>query len=238
MLSDLILALPAVVVVGIVPGWFWAKLLVASADRAERFAYSVALSLTLVPTAALVQARLLGTGVTLAVAIASPLGVFFLGLVAYLRFGPAKGANEPLAPPPAPPGLPALVPLIAAFALILGTLFGVVPGVQGALLIALLVFSGGIACLVASPQRNGMRTGERLTEGLTEGLGSLVAPAVRYATLSAVLVLALLQGYLGPILHDWPYPRGVDRYEHAVMTSMTLSQGTTESFMLDRKSVV
>ena len=232
MLSDLIRALPAVVVVGIVPGWFWAKLLVASADRAERFAYSVALSLTLVPTAALVQARLLGTGVTLAVAIASPLGVFFLGLVAYLRFGPAKGANEPLAPPlappPAPPGLPALVPLIAAFALILGTLFGVVPGVEGALLIALLVFSGGIACLVASPQRNGMRTGERLTEGL----GSLVAPAVRYAALSAVLLLVLLRGYLGPLLHDWPYPRGVDRYEHAVMTGMTLSEGTTESFML------
>ena len=228
MLSDLIRALPAVVVVGIVPGWFWAKLLVASADRAERFAYSVALSLTLVPTAALVQARLLGTGVTLAVAIASPLGVFFLGLVAYLRFGPAKGANEPLAPPPAPPGLPALVPLIAAFALILGTLFGVVPGVEGALLIALLVFSGGIACLVASPQRNGVRTGERLTEGL----GSLVAPAVRYAALSAVLLLVLLRGYLGPLLHDWPYPRGVDRYEHAVMTGMTLSEGTTESFML------
>jgi hypothetical protein len=227
-LSDLIRALPAVVVVGIVPGWFWAKLLVASADRAERFAYSVALSLTLVPTAALVQARLLGTGVTLAVAVASPLVVFFLGLVAYLRFGPAKGANEPLAPPPAPPGLPALVPLIAAFALILGTLFGVVPGVQGALLIALLVFSGGIACLVASPQRNGMRTGERLTEGL----GSLVAPAVRYAALSAVLLLVLLRGYLGPLLHDWPYPRGVDRYEHAVMTGMTLSEGTTESFML------
>src|SRR3712207_9358509 len=34
------------------------------------------------------------------------------------------------------------------------------------------------------------------------------------------------------MLHDWPYPRGVDRYEHAVMTGMTLSEGSTESFML------
>jgi hypothetical protein len=34
------------------------------------------------------------------------------------------------------------------------------------------------------------------------------------------------------MLHNWPYPRGVDRYEHAVMTGMTLSEGSTESFML------
>ena len=110
-LFDLIRALPAAVLVGVVPGWFWTKLLLASTDRAERFAYSVALSITLVPTAALMQARLFGTGVTLAVAVAAPLVVFLLGLVAYLRFGPAKGSDEPLAPPSASPGLPALVPL-------------------------------------------------------------------------------------------------------------------------------
>jgi hypothetical protein len=44
MLSDLIRALPAVVLVGAVPGWFWAKLLHASADLYERIAYSVAIS--------------------------------------------------------------------------------------------------------------------------------------------------------------------------------------------------
>jgi hypothetical protein len=222
MLSDLIRALPAVVLVGVVPGWFWARLLLASTDHAERFAYSVALSITLVPTAALVQARLLGTGVTLAVAVAAPVLVFLLGLVAYLRFGPVKGPDEPLSPPPAPPGLPALVPLMAAFALILGTLFGVVPST---LLVAPLVLLGGITWLLAAP---GARAGERLTGSLE----SQVAPAVRYAALSAVLLLVLLRGYLGPLLHDWPYPRGVDRYEHAVMTGMTLSEGTTESFML------
>src|SRR5829696_6074239 len=74
MLFDLILALLAAVLVGLLPGWFWAKLLIATpADVYERIAYSVALSMALVPTAALVQARLLETGVTLTIAVASPL---------------------------------------------------------------------------------------------------------------------------------------------------------------------
>src|SRR5918997_1814257 len=67
-LYDLIRALPVAVLVCFVPGWFWARLLGTSADRAEQVAYSVALAITLVPTAALVLSRLLGTGVTLAVA--------------------------------------------------------------------------------------------------------------------------------------------------------------------------
>jgi uncharacterized membrane protein len=62
MLSELILALPAAILVGLVPGWFWARLLLASSDLPERIAYSVGLSMALVPTAALVQARLVGRG--------------------------------------------------------------------------------------------------------------------------------------------------------------------------------
>ncbi len=45
MLSDLIRALPAAVLVGFIPGWFWAKLLHATADLYERMAYSAAVSL-------------------------------------------------------------------------------------------------------------------------------------------------------------------------------------------------
>jgi hypothetical protein len=221
MLSDLIRVLSAAVLVGVVPGWFWARLLLAPTDYAERFAYSVALSITLVPAAALVQARLLETGVTLAVAVAAPLVVFFSGLAAYLRFGPAKGSDEPLATPPLPLDAPALVLLVAAFGLTLGVMAGVVPGALGAIPITLLILSGGMAWLLSSWGRNETRAGERPA-----------APAVRYAALSAVLLLVVLRGYLGPLLHDWPYPRGVDRYEHAVMTGMTLSEGTTESFML------
>jgi hypothetical protein len=227
MLSDLILAVPAAILVGVVPGWFWARLLAASADRAERFAYSVGLSITLVPTAALVQARLLDTGVTLIVAVASPLIVFFSGLGAYLRFGSAKGPDEPLAPPPAPLGMPALALLAAALALALVAFFDLAPGEWAAILVGPLVLFAGIVHLVVSPRRETARAG-----GWIGDPGSPVAPAVRYGVLSAVFLLVLLRGYLGPLLHDRPYPRGVDRYEHAVMTGMTLSEGTTESFML------
>ena len=106
MLHDLIRALPVALLVCFLPGWFWTRLLSTAADRAEQAAYSVALAITLVPTAALVIARLLGTGVTLAIAVAAPLLVFATGLLAYLRFGPAKGPDAPLAPPPAPLGTP------------------------------------------------------------------------------------------------------------------------------------
>jgi uncharacterized membrane protein YjdF len=225
MFSELILGLPAAMLVGVVPGWFWTRVLLASSDLYERIAYSVGLSITLVPTAALVGVRLMGTGVTLSIALASPIVVFFLGLALYLRFGPAKGSDEPLAPPPASPGLPALVLLTAAFALALGILLGLVPGGWTAFLVAPLVFAAGIVHLLVSRRRNTPRAAARDPR-------SPVVPTLRYAALSVVLLLVLLRGYLGPLLHDWPYPRGVDRYEHAVMTGMTLSEGTTESFML------
>jgi len=224
-LSELILALPAAILVGLVPGWFWTKLLLASSDLPERIAYSVGLSIVLVPSVALVGARLVGSGVTLSVAVASPLVVFFLGLLVYLRFGPAKGSDEPLAPPPASPGVPALVLLGAAFALALGVMVGVVPGVWAAFLVAPLVLCAGIVHLLVSRRGNTPRP-------LIRDPGSPVVPTLRYAALSVALLPVLLRGYLGPLLHDWPYPRGVDRYEHAVMTGMTLSEGTTESFML------
>ncbi len=62
--------------------------------------------------------------------------------------------------------------------------------------------------------------------------GSSIPPVARWLLLSAVLALVLLRSYSGPMRHDWPFPRGVDRFEHAVMTSMMLSEGSTESFML------
>src|SRR3712207_7989318 len=140
--------------VGLVPGWFWTRVLLASSDLPERLAYSVGLSMILVPSVALVGARLVGTGVTLTVALVSPIVVFFLGLAVYLRFGPAKGSGEPLAPPPASPGLPTLVPLVAAFALASGILLGAVPARWAAFLVAPLVFAAGILHLLTSRRRN------------------------------------------------------------------------------------
>jgi hypothetical protein len=223
-LHDLSLALPGAILVCFLPGWFWARLLNTSADRAEQVAYSVALAITLVPAAALVQARLLDTGVTLAVAVASPLVVFLAGLVAYLRFGPAKGPDEPIAPPPPPPRMPALVLLAVAFALALVAFFDMIPVGWLVILVAPLVFIAGILHLLAYPRSEASERRSTVTSG--------VHPWVRYAVLSVVLLPVLLRGYLGPLVHGWPYPRGVDRYEHAVMTSMTLSGGSTESFML------
>jgi hypothetical protein len=43
LLSDLILAVPAAILVGVAPGWFWCRLLLASSDLYERITYSVAL---------------------------------------------------------------------------------------------------------------------------------------------------------------------------------------------------
>ncbi|MDQ5817149.1 MAG: hypothetical protein M3334_02070 [Actinomycetota bacterium] len=117
-LLDLIRAVPAAVLVGLAPGWFWAKLLGASADLYERVTYSVALSLALVPAVALIPAKLFGIGVTLAVAIASPLFVFLVGLAAYLKFGPAKASQEPLVLAPVQLSAFALVPVVAGLALV------------------------------------------------------------------------------------------------------------------------
>jgi hypothetical protein len=220
-LLDLVRALPAALLVGVVPGWFWAGCLCATADRAERLAYSVAFSTTLVPTAALLQARLFGAGVTPAITAISALFVLGTGLAVYLEFGPAKRSEEPLTSRPASLGLPTLIPLIVALALVLGALLGAVAGERVAPLIALCVLAAGIAHLLASPRED--------TAELRE---PSVVPAARWLLLSAVLLLVLLRSYPGPLQYDWPFPRGMDKYGHAVMVGMMRSEGSTESFML------
>lgn len=91
MLPDLIRALSAAILVGFVPGWFWARCLCAPADRSERLTYAVALSMALVPAVALVPAQLLGTGVTLAVAVSSALQSFEAGQIKTPRDLPPTG---------------------------------------------------------------------------------------------------------------------------------------------------
>src|SRR3712207_4255010 len=161
MLSDLIVAVPAALLVGVLPGWLWARVLFPSSDLYERLAYATALSMVLVPSVILIPTRLLGMGVSLTVALVSPLVVFLGGLGLYVRYGGAKGMEEPIAPSPAPlRGVPAQVLLIAAFALILGILLGVVPGGWVAPALAgLLVLFAGVAHLLASRRRNEPRGG-------------------------------------------------------------------------------
>ena len=221
MISDLIHALFAALLICVVPGWFWTGCLLSSRDLAERLAYTVALSITLVPSAALAQTYLFATGVTFTVAVVSAALVFLAGLAAYLLFGPAKKREEPISNPPSPPGLSALVPLALALALALVMFFGLAPGEWFMIPTALLVLIAGAAYLWT----------ERDVDAAPAGLPDIPA-AARYALLSLVLLLVLARGYLGPIVNGWPFPRGVDRYEHAVMAGMMMRGGSTESFML------
>jgi hypothetical protein len=219
LISDLLQALPAAFLVGVLPGWFWTRCLLASGDRAEQFVYTIALSITLVPALALAQTYLFATSVTLAVTLVSVALVFLAGLAAYLLFGPAKGPEEPLSRPPSSPGFPTLAPLAAALALALLMFLGMAPGGWLMIPIAVLVLAAGIAYWSTSdtpPPENSRR----------------VPAAARYALLSLVLVLVLARGYLGPIVNGWPFPRGVDRYEHAVMAGMMMREGSNEAFML------
>ena len=246
MLFDLIRALLAAFIVTVAPGWFWAGLLRASADRAERGVYSVALSMALVPVVALVPVYLLGTGVTLALALISPPIVFFSGLGAYLRFGPAKGSDEPLAPLPALPlGTPALALLIPALGLAAGVVIGaipgdpvvppitggVVPGPRTLILISALVVAAGLLQMFLS--RRAGRQGPTEPPDETARFPSLsFPPSWRRLSLLAVLVLVLARGYLGPALHEWPFIRGVDHYSHAVMANRMMTEGKIEPYLI------
>ena len=240
MLFDLIRALLAALVVAVAPGWFWAGLLHASEDYTERLTYSVALSLALVPAVALIPTRLLGMSVTLPVAFACALVVFLAGLGAYLRFGAAKVSKEPIFPAPASAlSAPALALLVPAFGLALGVMIGAIPGAPVVIPVtnavdpgprvmvatALLVLAAGIVHLFMSRRTAGSEKEAVESPAFPE-------PALRRLLLPAVLLLALARGYLGPVLHDWPFIRGVDHYSHAVMADRMMSVGKIEPYLI------
>ena len=230
MIFDLARALVAAVVVGVAPGWFWAVLLGPSSDRAERLCYSIALSLALVPAFALVPARLFGLGMSLPLTMISVLVIFVAGLVAYARYGGVKGGDASLATGPAGLGLPVLIPLSVALLLLFAVVVDALPGDRMAPLISLVVVSAGVAHLLDSRRQGTSEPPEDRAPDEPE-----LSPGVAagwHAALAAVLGLVLVRGYLGPARFDWPYIRGVDQYEHAVLTDLTVSTGTTGSFML------
>ena len=72
--------------------------------------------------------RLLDTGVTLAVAFSTALVVFLGGLLAYLRFGPAKVTTSQRFSRFSTLGTPVLVILVPAFGLALWSGLQMVPG--------------------------------------------------------------------------------------------------------------
>jgi hypothetical protein len=231
LLLDLTAALSAAFVIGFAPGWFWARCLCATSDLVGRLAYTVALSMALVPAVALAPARLLG--VTFAVTVSSALLVFLTGLLAYVAFGPAKTKSGPAVPDSEPLSAPVLLVLVPAFGLALWTGLQTMPGSRDALPVVLmtavasLVLVAGVVHLVVSIRRPGLRD-----PSPAEALGGAGSPVAHQVLLSGVLLLALFRGYAGPALHDWPFMRGVDHYSHAVMANLMMTRGEIDPYLI------
>ena len=227
MFYDLIRTLLVALLVGFVPGYFWSRCLVATSDLTVRCAYSVALSMMLVAAVALVPTRLLGLGVTLPVAVACVTVVLVSGIAVYYVFGPAKVSGEPLAPLPRPLVLPALVLAGVALALALGIAFEYLPLWETVPYVAILVLLAGMAQLAApDPQ-----TAADQPAGPYGSLARPPAPGQRFVV-PTVFVLVLVRGYVGPVLNEWPFIRGVDHYSHAVMANLMMSEGVIDPYLI------
>ncbi|HET7478012.1 MAG TPA: hypothetical protein VFJ72_00710 [Rubrobacteraceae bacterium] len=222
MLLDLTPGLFAAVAAAVVPGYFWSRLFATTADRAERLAFSTALSITLVPATALALIGFSGTGVTLAIAIVSVLAVFVSGLAAYRIFSSPKGLDEPIIPVTTPPGPLALALLALAFGLVAAAYSGILQGRQVMLAVALLLLFAGLVYTVEVRRGDPVASASRELEPRW--------PAMRRLLLPMVLLLVLFRGYSGPVLHDWPYLRGGDQYFHAMMANMMLTRGKIEPY--------
>ena len=220
-------AFAAALAVGVAPGWFWSALLSPSSDRVERLGYSVALSLALVPAAVLVPTKLFGLGVTLPVAVVSALVVFAGGLAAYLVYGAPKGKDDLIATEPGGLGLVVLIPLSGGLILALGTAFGFLPLGWAMIPTSILIVAAGAAHLVSSRRPSGMERGV-----IADSLGLRERPSTSVVLMAVVLALALFRGYSGPVLHDWPFIRGVDHYSHAVMANLMMTRGEISPYLI------
>ena len=224
-------ALAAAIFVGIAPGYFLSLALVPVADRVERLVLSTALSVALSPAIALGLARLLGSGVTLPIALASPLLLALAGFVTYRVLGPAKGKDTPLVPTMPKLRPPVFVPLAGACLLMLASAFGVAPLTWTAPATALLMVLAG-ALHLRSMHRDD-EDGEAAPGDEPSSVALFMErPVVLRVALAVVLVVAGVKGYVGPILNDWPFIRGVDHYSHAVMANLMMERAQIEPYLI------
>lgn len=230
MLLDLARVLLSVALTCILPGYYWSRSLFPSKDLAVRLTYGIGLSITLVPAVMLIPARLLGLGVTLPATLLTALLVFGSGALVFLRFGAEKD-YEARDPNPAPaPGLPVLASFGAALAVAAISGLGLVDTIWTIFPAAGLVLLSGFLYL-AEPGEEGERK-PTIDEPARNRGNRWDAPVTRYSLLSGVALLVLVKGYIGPVLQDWPYIRGVDHYSHAVMANQMLSKGSFEEYLI------
>jgi len=93
--------------------------------------------------------------------------------------------------------------------------------------VALLVLAAGIVHLVLS-----VRKPEPEDLSLEEAYPRAGSSVTSRLLLPAVLLLVLVRGYSGPVLHDWPFIRGVDHYSHAVMANLMMTRGEIEPCLI------
>lgn len=258
MLLDLATSLLAACLVLVAPGYFWSRVLFSAHDWVERVAFTVGLSLTLVPATAQVLAALFGSGLTLQIAIASVAIVTLLGVLTYWKLGKA-----PLSAPVYKRELPtfdvvALLPLAIASVLMIAAT--VAPVARQAHRLAgptagFIILTALVQLLRQSRRREasppnvmygdkridsddwvGSQAGSEYagTAGPRWGIGNVRRTLrilnVRQVLLGVLVLLITVRGYLGPVRHDWPYIRGVDQYVHAVMVNLVLTEGAAESY--------
>lgn len=227
MIPDLARAVFAALLVGVLPGWFWARALHPGGDRIVRAGLSAGLSFALLPAVALVPARLFGLGVTLPVATLSAFGVFAAGLAVYLAAGadPAGKTLEPLLLLPSlVPATGVLIPLGAAS----GGIFAVYAGVP---LVWMLPVLGLLLVVAAVSHYRAARAAGCPVETPGGDEPAWAVPA-RRGIFAAIVGLVLFRGYSGVVIHDWPFIRGVDQYSHAVMAQRMMSVGEIEPYLI------
>jgi hypothetical protein len=249
LIADLPRALLGALAAGVLPGYFWAGFVRRSDGIAERLAYSAALSMAMVPATALLLAWILGSGVTLWLAVASVAVVAGSGALAVRLKGAAGGPAGPALPRPgAIRDGRVLALILAAVALVLATELGLpAPGWLLIIILAALVIAGllaragagpaasrGAAANPGAPARPGPAADREAAAGLSPaGRRDLaLSPAVRAPALATVLALTAVRGYWGVARDDWPYLRGMDQFSHAVMAEQTLAHGSYGSYLV------
>jgi hypothetical protein len=235
LLADLARSLLGALVAGVLPGHYWARFVRRSDGLAEHLAYSAALSVALVPVAAVALARLLGSGVSLVVAVAAIMIVAFSGWLACRWRGPGSGPTGPALPPPGPIRDDRVLALLAvALGVALAGSFGVTaPGWVLIVILAALVLAG-LLSQRADPAQTRAAPADQMTRAAPAVVEASCDPGVRWRgpALAAVLALTAALSYTGVVWHDWPYLRGEDQFSHAVMTQQMLTHGSYSSYLI------